>query len=327
MNYPPTPRLLLAAAFAVFIAACTKTPDTISDPVDVGSSDKTKLNQLFAAFRYTPQQFTINAGTLQVVRGQKGTKLTFYANTFKDAAGNPITSGTIDVRLTEMYTPGDMIANRATTMGKNEPLVSGGQVLITATRNGQPVTVNKYGIAYANANENEVMNLFPGNTNNPDSVATWGDPIVSVGTFCVTGTVDSSSPTASLTYKFDSCTTLNWVNCDRFASDSGTKTKVYAKVNNTLFNSSNTQTYLIFPTINSVTIMGDYTAVSKRFGLYSTYTLPVGLPVNVVVMSAKDNKYYYFEKKGLTVSANMEIDASGLTEQTEQYIKDKLNQL
>jgi hypothetical protein len=327
MTYPTKPRLLLVAALAVFVASCTKTPDNVSEPTNVGLYDKTKLNSLFATFRYTPQQFTVSAGTLQVVRGQKGTKLTFYPNTFKDAAGNSITSGTIDVRLTEMYTPGDMIANRATTMGKNEPLVSGGQVLITATHNGQPVTVNKYGIAYANASKNEVMNLFPGNTNNPDSVTTWGDPIVSVGTFCVTGTVDTSADTTLLAYKFDSCTTLNWVNCDRFMNDSAPKTKVYAKVNNALFNSSNTQTYLIFPTINSVTVMGDYEAVSKRFGLYSFYALPVGLPVNVVVMSAKDNKFYYFEKKGLTVTANMEVDASGLTEQTEQYIKDKLKQL
>ncbi len=315
----------MAAALALLVASCTKKNDNISEPTNVGVYDKTKLNSLFAAFRYTPQQFTINAGTQQVVRGQKGTKLTFYPNTFKDAAGNPIASGNIDVRLTEMYTPGDMIANRATTMGKDGMLVSGGQVLITATHGGQPVTVNKYGIAFANATENEVMNLYPGNTNNEDSVVTWGDPILSVGTFCVTATMDTV--TASLSFKFDSCNTLNWVNCDRFMADTANQTKIYAKIGNTQFNKSNTQTFIIFPTVNSVSVLPNYDTDSKRFELGKSYTLPVGLPVNLVVMAAKDNKYYYFEKKGLTVSANMEIDASGLTEQTEQYIKDKLSQL
>jgi hypothetical protein len=61
--------------------------------------------------------------------------------------------------------------------------------------------------------------------------------------------------------------------------------------------------------------------------VYELYKVPIGMPMNLVILAFRSNKIYYYEQKGLTITANMEIDVSGLTEQTEQYIKDKLKQL
>jgi hypothetical protein len=328
MTYPTKLTLLLVAALAVFFVACNKTPDTVSqitDPLDV---DNTQLNALMASLRYTPQQFTIAAGTKQVIRGQKGTKLTFYPNTFLDDAGNPIVSGTVDVRLTEMYTTGDMIANGATTMGKEGYLESGGQVLIKGTLNGKPVRVAKYGISFANAKENTTMSLFPGNTNNPDSLVMWEDPMTAPGSFATGTMYDSSDPASpALVYNFDSCASFELINCDQFQTSTAPRTKIYVKIDNPMFRYHNTRVFLAFPTINAVGTLNKYETANQWFTVYELYKVPIGMPMNLVILAFRSNKIYYYEQKGLTITANMEIDVSGLTEQTEQYIKDKLKQL
>jgi hypothetical protein len=95
-------------------------------------------NQLFAAFRYTPQTITVTAGRDTVVYGDKGTMLHFYTNTFQDQTGKTLTSGTVTVQLVEMYKPADFVANRATTMSGKDLLQSGGQISIVTTQNNNP---------------------------------------------------------------------------------------------------------------------------------------------------------------------------------------------
>ncbi len=58
----------------------------------------------------------------------------FNPQSFKDGSGNIISSGMVTVELTEMYTPGAMIANRvSTSTAMHRRLTSGGSVNIKAT--------------------------------------------------------------------------------------------------------------------------------------------------------------------------------------------------
>src|SRR5690606_33285999 len=111
-------------AAALLIGACNKN-DTEPGP--------SELNELFESLRSPAQSFTVTAGTEQTITGAQGTKIIFYPNSFKDAAGNTLSSGSVNISLTEVYTPGQMIAHRTTTTTNDDRLLtSGGQVLITA---------------------------------------------------------------------------------------------------------------------------------------------------------------------------------------------------
>ncbi len=309
-------------SFALLIACSKKQNDSVPSV-----NDKTKLNSLFAAFRDAPQSFSVTPGILQTVKGNKGTKLTFYPNSFRDADGNVITTGTINLQLIEMYKPGDMIANRATTVTTNGFLASGGQIKLTATRDGNMVYPGQYGVSYANASSGDVMALYPGNTDNEDSLVTWGNPLTSSGTFCVTATVDTNSNTGALVYNFDSCTTFGFVNCDYFYSYTVPKTRVFLTTNENTFNFTNTQVFVVLPSINSVMTLQYYDGATRRFRLPDGFSLPEGMVASFIVMANKNGTFYYFEKLNQTITTDMVIDASTISAQPIDYIRSRLSAL
>jgi hypothetical protein len=320
--------LTLAFYIIIVICSCSKRANEkeIASPA-TSITDKTKLNSLFAPFRTTPQTFVVTAGISQMVIGAKGTKLRFNPGSFKDENGNVITGGNINLELIEMYKPGNMIANRATTMSNGNFLASGGQIYLKVSMSGKNIEAGTYGISYANAESGNIMNLYTGNTANEDSVVTWGNPLASLGTFCVNGTFDTTGTgvTGDLYYKFDSCTKFEWINCDRLYSNPAPKTKIYLTMNDTTFNATNTQVYMVIPSINSVACMSFYDATLRRFQFNNYYTVPEGITVSFIAMAVKNGSYYYFESPNQEVTTNMVIDASSVSTQSIDFIKSRLS--
>jgi len=116
--------LALCLIAAIIVIACKKSSSNNTVPT-------TSLNQLFAGLNSIPENFTVTAGRDTIIYGTSdSTLLHFYTNSFKDANGNVITSGTIYVQLTEMYKAGEMIRNRATTVANGHILQSCGQINI-----------------------------------------------------------------------------------------------------------------------------------------------------------------------------------------------------
>jgi hypothetical protein len=226
-----------------------------------------------------------------------------------------------------MYKPGEMIANRATTTYNNELLISGGQVYIKATKDGQEVYANKYGIGFRQPSAStQPMRLFYGNTNNEDSVTTWTTDIMvnSIGTISEATITDTSNISAAqgLYYQFDSCTDFNWINCDFFRNNNDPKTNININTSDPTFNRTNTTIYIVFPAQN---------AVSRAYSNYYKNSFvgpnfPVGLSMNIIVLAKKNGEYYYEEQTGLTVTANAVITSTP-TKQTEDYIKNKLSNM
>ena len=313
------PIALLAIAAIAFIASCKKSHNAT---VTAGTPS---LNQLFAGLRSTPQNFSVTAGRDTVVYGSKGTKLHFYANSFQNAAGAIITSGTVYLSLIEMYKPGDMIANRATTMANGQILQSGGQITMTATMNGQPVYANKYGIGFQHSNQSYApMSLFYGSTGNADSTTTWtqGDTTkqgnIADGTITDTAGVGGTFTATSYFY-FDTCTSFTWANCDWFYANDSPQTTVSAILPDTSFNAANTQLYLVLPNVNRWGVTADtftavlstaepylgsgsYNAATKTMKLISegqTNIVPAGLNYKLVVIANKNGQFYYYEQSGI----------------------------
>ncbi len=329
----------LIAASLMLIASCSKNSSD-TNPVfnpNTGNTnlhtytepdtnyDRSHLNQLFSALRYTPQTFSVTAGQMTTVHGASGTLLTFYPNSFKDVNGNLITGGTVQLKLVEMYKPGSMIANRAITIDNNGILQSGGEVYISATRNNQEVYANKYRIGFkSNGPVSQVMALFYGNANNPDSLVTWPlAPVIATGSY-VTGTINvQDSAQGSGTYfLFDSCTSFHWINCDYFYNQQPV-TDIYGISPDTSFNASNTCVYLVFPSINSVTNLNKYAAAAHTFDLYPSYKVAVGIGMHIIAITNKNGNYYYDAIMNTTVTDSMVVNLN-MQPQTLAYITNAL---
>ena len=329
MNRIFRPIVGVCCVAVMLVASCSKSYNPYVAPVTPAPVDLTRLNSLFAALRPTPQNFVVTAGFSQTVYGLYGTKLTFYPNSFKDGSGNIITSGIISLQLTEIYTPGDMIASRASTVYNGQLLASGGQVLLTATLNGQEVFANKYGIGFKEpAASQQPMYLFYGTAGTPDSVVAWNTRVTAQTGTSAPGTTASSDSSIVIVftgygydtvtthsavfeyYQFDSCAGFNWINCDYFYTSPAQLTDVSVIMPDTSFNQSNSEAFIIFPTINAAAHMTNYTIATHTFDLPNGYYIPVGMPVDIAVATNKNGKYYYYQQTNTTTTYNMVITAN-----------------
>jgi hypothetical protein len=343
-------RLLVGAAALIALAgACSKKykqPDTVEPNVvnpfggPPGSlTPGSQLNKLFKDLRSVPERQCVTAGVLQVVQFKKGTILTFYPNSFKDKTGKIITEGTVCLDVVEMYNPGSMIANRATTVSADGILESGGQVYIKATKDGQEVFANKYGIAYKQKSpSSKTMALYFGDTKNTDSVVMWGKAntdigMVAAGTRDTTEVTDTTltepeSPWNGSFFIFDSCTDFNWVNCDMFYQYTGPRAFLDVRIADTAFNKKNTMVYVVMPDINGANVAWFYNDDTKafHFGADQAHQFPIGMNVRIIVVSSRDNTYYYYEQPVFAITTTITIRPE-MTAKSLEFIKTRLGEL
>ncbi len=309
--------LLFIGTLAFGLSACNKDDD--SDP-------QLSIKTLFDGLRSTPQTFTVTAGSAQTITGAKGTKITFDPQSFKNEAGNTITSGTINIELTELYKPGEMIANRVTTSTvANMPLTSGGSVLIKATMSGKEVFANQYTIAFKqDAYSENDMALFKGNVvnDNTGTKVNWNDDATNL----VERTV-KDDVTQNNYYLFDSCTSFNWINCDYFYNAPSPKTDITVVAPDNSYSLFNTQVFVVFPAINSVVTMYGYNNSTHSFSFgAASYYLPIGTQVDIVIIGSKDGDYYMDVHQNVTVSNNLTVTFTPVNQSLEN-IKSMLNSL
>ena len=323
------PVLAIAVIAIALVQSCSKNTYNPGTP----SPFDPPLNQLFAGLRTSPQALAVNAGRDTMVFGAKGTMLHFYPKSFKDATGSTITSGVINLQIVEMYTPGDMIANRATTMSGSNLLTSGGQINLTATMNGQTVYTNKYGIGFIQSKQsNIVMTLFSGNTKNGDSVVNWvvGDTSKEytkawIGDTTQHPTIPLIYGRAWLGFVFDSASSLEYTNCDAFYSSDSPMVSINVVMPDGAFTPTNTQLYLVLPDINcamssleSSLGSASYDPTTKTIKLVNESQkniVPAGMKYKLVVIANKNGQYYHYEQDGtiphtgLTAKAVMNADS------------------
>jgi hypothetical protein len=136
------------------------------------------LSDLFKNIAPPMQNFTVTAGQQQVVVGEKGTKITFYSNSFKKKDGTILTSGNVKIVLQEMLTGSEMILANKTTTSDGKLLVSGGQIYIKAYIGSEELLVNKASKPQVDipAKTMDNMEMFLGNTKENDSIK--GDTVI-----------------------------------------------------------------------------------------------------------------------------------------------------
>ncbi len=302
---------MLIASATLFTLSCGKYYSSAPLP------DKSGLGKLFADIKPVSQSFTVTAGVPSTIKGANGTGISFYANSFKDAFGNIIKNGTVDIQMTEMTSTGDMIANRASTMSGGQLLHSGGQIMINASMKGQQVFANKYGISFLQqSGSSDRMNLFYGNNNNSDSVTTWDNG----GDTLKEGSVawGTTSGSGGDMYIFDSCEHFGYANCDWFYQTDSPKTSVSVVVPDNSFDPSNTQLYLVLPDVKGVMTNAEghygssgYNSKTNTINLISeehVNIVPAGTNYKMVVIAKKKDTYYYYQTSGV-VSRDLKLNA------------------
>lgn len=305
-----------------------------------------QLNKLFKDLRSVPERQCVTAGVKQVIQFKKGTILTFYPNSFKDKTGAIITEGTVCLDVIEMYNPGSMIANRTTTEADKGILASGGQIQIKATKDGEEVFANTYGIAFTQSETSSLpMQLFYGNTNNADSVTKWAmADTSSAGTVATATIIDTPALTPTPTtptpptvppaprYDFHNAIKFSTINCDRFWEYPTTnRTVVYVDMPDESYTASNTEVFITFPEIKSVMSASNYnTSFPKKYMAgnedYDFLQVPLGLKISVITISKKNDTYYYYEQTGITVTKDITINAAPEAKSPE-FIKTRLDEL
>ena len=312
--------MALFCTTAVIVAISCKKKKTTT------TYDSTNLNKLFSDLKTAPQSFTVQAGRDTVIVGHDSTLIRFYPNSFKDAAGNIITSGTINIDLVEMYKSGDMVLNRTVTATADAQLLkSAGQVNIKAVMNGKEVFANKYGLGFKQPGSSaDKMALFYGGNDNEDSVVTWtsSDTKLEENTTTV-NPLDTGAGfpfRGGYYYLFDSCGQFDLVNCDRLYDPKVKNTTASIIMPDATFNPSNTQVYIILPATNSAT-MGDerqeYNSDRYTFKIGNHGNLvPIGMDYIIVVIANKDGTFYFDMKKGvitdgLSVKMDMAVETRG----------------
>jgi hypothetical protein len=319
MKKPTQSLFALAIAAALFVSSCGKNYDPGPNPSTV--YDKSNVNELFKEFRSIPEVQCVTAGTQQTITFAKGTRLTFYPNSFKDAAGAIITSGTVCIEMIEMYKPGDMISNGASTSTvEGSILRSGGQVHINATKNGVKLYANVYGISFLQPSASSLpMDLYYGSRNNRDSVTTW-----TIANTTLPGTTAPGTTTDSIEvrYIFDSCRNFDFINCDKLYSTAPLKS-VKIILPDTSFNPVNTRVIVVVKVANAaIYANGPLDSFSPLPTTWIT-SIPENTSIHIVAITKKNDSYYYYEKEMKVLTVDISVNAL-LTKETNEYITARL---
>jgi hypothetical protein len=303
---------LTLLGLVIITSACKKENPTPSNPTP---QPTTSLNNFFVAnVANAIQTFTIDAQSTQTITGNKGTTLTFYANSFQLPNGS-IAQGNVRIELIEIYQKKDMILLNKPTLGNQlnggmSPLISGGEFRIQAFQGQQELSLVLGYMLQAPApnGTSQEMSGFIGNDSG--DVFTW-DPM------------DSSSVWIEGNNYIAYFGDLGWINLDYFMSSSDPQTSLQVQVQEGLDN-SNCALFISFDGLNAITTLWNF-----ENGVFSTgnyYAIPVGQAVHFIALSFA-GMIPHFAIVGNTIENNHLQVMPTLTATTAQNLENDLSNL
>jgi hypothetical protein len=303
-------QLLLIATLGM--TSCKKDKNTTNN--DHPNTETGNLQSLFTSLKSTPQEFSVKTGTYTTITGAGGTLITFHPTSFLDKDDNILPDGTdIKISLIEALDYKSMIANRVQTITQNrQRLISGGAIhLAVSSEQASSVKIASYDLSYITTNNppSELMALYLGyeEAQPAGNTVMWYDD--TTGTTKSTR-IDNNTGINNF-FSFDGVTSLGWINCDYFYNSPDPKTDIGVAFPNSSFNHKNTEVYVVFPSINSVSSMYNYieNANSFTFG-YTGYHIPIGSNIHIMTVTEKDNQYYMYVQKNINVTNNHTVTAT-----------------
>jgi len=239
------------------------------------------VSQVYTELRTPSKTVTIDAATGGSFRGLKGTRFIFPANAFRTAAGAGVT-GSVQVEVREMLDHSDMIFSKLLPVSNNNPLISGGEVWVNATQNGQKLylknnTYFRANIPYDGNNGNGML-LFLGEASNDTNVTVvnWM-PQDSMGA----GGIIVGNDTLSV---FSDST--GYCNADQFLTNPDYQSFTVNVTGVSGLAANNVMGYAVYDGYNSMWTLGGYTGSN-----FAASHIP-DIPVHFVVFAVVNGNFY-----------------------------------
>ncbi len=319
----------LVVIFSVlFFFSCEKETETIILPSNINTTPNSSLINKFFEDNLDEAKQTINVNSSasnQSITSDKGIVYTFGANTFINNLGNPI-NGSFNIELVEALTKKEMmLLNRPTFTHSGRLLVSGGVVFLSATQNGQQLSINDSDpVMVSIPTDNYIsMDFFDGSFDSQGGFG-WDE---SEDDTVITNTNDNGQDSTffedffSFNFEIDS---IGWINCDYFYNSADPLTQVEVVLPDT-FSGDNSAVFIYYSDINSVASLSDYD-VDGTFDLGASYSTPVGMEVTFVVISESDGAFFYNFVTTNVSQDHVEV-ISSLTSVTEAELEALINSL
>jgi hypothetical protein len=284
---------LIAGSF--FFASCQKDSDIfVPDAGQLNGPDTSWYNTLTSTMPVSQLKSSlalpVYTDSFEVTNNNAyiltpfGLQCGFPPNCCVSNAGQAIT-GFVHVELIMLKKKGDIIQLNKPTVSNNRLLVSGGEVYVRLTKNGQEVQLApnvKIQVRFpADIPIQTQMKLFFGDETNPEQF-NWlpnTDPVNN--TFNIT------------TQNYEIQTNhLHWLGADYFYDTTGISRTMVTATLDPQFTNANTLVYAVLKDYRSV--VGMYGDVTNR--KFTSIKLPVGKDIIIVVISKQGNDYFMDQK-------------------------------
>ncbi len=314
-----TTKLILTAVLAAaFFAGCKK--DETPDPAPNNPANPVTgtLANFFTNNQPGVQSFTVDATQWQTITATGGTSVMFGPNAFVTQNNQPVT-GSVTVKLQEVYTKKGMILANASTTSGGRPLISGGEFKLTASQNNQELKLAPGAYVFAQmptgSNPSFAMSEFYASELDANSDFTAIDTAQTIPVV-----QDSISGGTLYAFQVDS---LGWINCDFFMSGSPlTPINITVPSN---FNDTNCMVFVAFNSQNSAARAYYYLSSSSQFNFGSFYQLPLGMSVTFVAIGEINGQLY--SAFSSTTIVNNHNETLTLAPVSETQLQTQLNNL
>ncbi len=246
----------------------------------------TSTNQYLDSKKQQEQTFEDDGSGSGPIVGQRGTMLYGSIDIFMYPNGDSV-QYPYSIGLIELYTPKDMIYAQMPTYGSNHILASGGVIHVRAFKDTTDLVLRpgRYYLAkFPTASIDQSMKVFHGTETG--SIVDWAQS---------TDNMQYDS-TSTPNYYSAYATAIGWINCDYFASYTGTMAPV--TFTSTTDDLSGVAIFIYFPDINSVMQVYNMTSVS----------IPAGLSVKIICIGADNSMTPFYFYTTLTTSSSNSID-------------------
>ena len=236
------------------------------------------------------QVFDVDSSAWNSLRGEQGSGLSFYPDSFLDADGNPVV-GTVQVELIEIFDKGSMLVTNMPSVGQlpsgeQALLVSGGEHFVGATQEGEELRLNHPFTLTAPADNtggpDEEMVLFRAEGDGD----AWIEEEDEKGLRIIENGDEGGTAYMGFISEF------GWTNIDRWYSDTRPKTTIHVSVPDG-WDDTNSMVYLSYDgEPNALARMDTY---DDNTGLFSEHygLIPIGLEVHLIFVTELEGEWSY----------------------------------
>ncbi len=299
-NFTPKISLvLLAGALSLF--SCKKDSQVVDPNITSSPSTNFELLDFYSDNESVLEQtFTVNSDNYMFVRGTKGISVEMPANAFAKLDGTPVT-GNVTIELVEIIDRQSMLLTNKSTNGRMSngdisTLISGGQMKLNATQNGNQLKF-RTGKGYTakiptnlTGGVDADMNIFEGNVNNEVNGIVWENEDTTALQLVQDSINGGGTGGWGMSYSWTD-SSFGWTNVDKFYNDPRAKTLVQVQLP-TGYDNTNTSVYVTYdgqPTALANFDMYDATTklFSEHYGL-----IPIGLNIHFVIVAEVNGQLY-----------------------------------